>query len=176
MALANLTQSLIIAALLVMLVLGAFLYGWRTAFISMVAIVVSLFAALFVLYLRGATLNSMVLAGLVVALGIVVDDAVVDVENIMRRLRQNSSGGRTSTGGECHSGSFCRDAQFNFLRYTDYIAGNRAGLLYGRHVCRPLPTSGNLLFPRSVDCHGSGFDGYSRIELYASLQETAQCQ
>ncbi len=93
MALANLTQSLIIAALLVMLVLGAFLYGWRTALISLVAIVVSLFAALFVLYLRGATLNAMVLAGLVIALGIVVDDAVVDVENIMRRLRQNRQEG-----------------------------------------------------------------------------------
>jgi len=93
MAIANLTQSLIIAALLVVLVLGAFLYGWRTALISLVAIVVSLFAALFVLYLRGATLNSMVLAGLVIALGVVVDDAVVDVENIMRRLRQNREEG-----------------------------------------------------------------------------------
>jgi CzcA family heavy metal efflux pump len=93
MALANLTQSLIITALLVVLVLGAFLYGWRTALISLVAIVVSLFAALFVLYLRGSTLNSMVLAGLVIALGIVVDDAVVDVENIMRRLRQNRQEG-----------------------------------------------------------------------------------
>ncbi len=93
MAIANLTQSLIIAALLVVLVLGAFLYGWRTALISLVAIVVSLFAALFVLYLRGATLNSMVLAGLVIALGVVVDDAVVDVENIMRHLRQNRQEG-----------------------------------------------------------------------------------
>jgi Cu/Ag efflux pump CusA len=93
MALANLTQSLMIAALLVVLALGVFLYGWRTALISLVAIVVSLFAALFVLYLRGATLNSMVLAGLVIALGIVVDDAVVDVENIMRRLRQNRQEG-----------------------------------------------------------------------------------
>ena len=93
MAIANLTQSLIIAALLVVLVLGAFLYGWRTALIGLVAIVVSLFAALYVLYLRGATLNSMVLAGLMIALGIVVDDAVVDVENIMRRLRQNRQEG-----------------------------------------------------------------------------------
>jgi multidrug efflux pump subunit AcrB len=89
MALANLTQSLIIAALLVVLILGMFLYGWRTALISLAAIVVSLFAALFVLYLRGATLNSMVLAGLVIALGIVFDEEVVDVENIMRRLRKN---------------------------------------------------------------------------------------
>ncbi|HLO33001.1 MAG TPA: efflux RND transporter permease subunit [Anaerolineales bacterium] len=93
MAINNLTRSLMITALLVVLILGVFLYGWRTAFISLVAIMIALFAALFVLYLRGATLNTMVLAGLVIALGIVVDDAVVDVENIMRRLRQNRQEG-----------------------------------------------------------------------------------
>ncbi|HSB01571.1 MAG TPA: efflux RND transporter permease subunit, partial [Anaerolineales bacterium] len=93
MALANLGRTLVIAALLVALVLGIFLYGWRTAFISLVAIVVSLFAALFVLYLRGETLNSMVLAGLVIALGLVIDDAMVDVERITQRLRQNSQQG-----------------------------------------------------------------------------------
>ena len=89
MALANLSRSLVIAAILVALVLGVFLYGWRTALISLVAIVVSLFAALFVLHLRGETLNSMVLAGLVIALGLVIDDAIVDVELITQRLRQN---------------------------------------------------------------------------------------
>jgi len=93
MALANLGRTLVIAALLVALVLGIFLYGWRTALISLVAIVVSLFAALFVLYLRGETLNSMVLAGLVIALGLVIDDAVVDVERITQLLRQNRQQG-----------------------------------------------------------------------------------
>ena len=92
-AMANLTQALVIAALLMVLVLGAFLYGWRTALISLVAIVVSMFAALAVLYLRGATLNTMVLAGLVIALGIVIDEAVVDLEHIIRHLRQNFSVG-----------------------------------------------------------------------------------
>lgn len=93
MVMTNLTRSLVLAALLIVLVLGIFLYGWRTAFISLAVIVASFFAAMFVLYLRGATLNTMVLAGLVIALGIVVDDAVVDVENIMRRLRQNQQEG-----------------------------------------------------------------------------------
>jgi len=93
MALANLGRTLVIAALLVALVLGIFLYGWRTALISLVAIVVSLFAALFVLYLRGGTLNAMVLAGLVIALGLVIDDAIVDVERITQRLRQNRQQG-----------------------------------------------------------------------------------
>ncbi|RPJ25592.1 MAG: efflux RND transporter permease subunit [Chloroflexi bacterium] len=93
MALANIGRTLVLAALLVALVLGVFLYGWRTALVSLVAIVVSLFAALFVLYLRGETLNSMVLAGLVIALGLVIDDAIVDVERITQRLRQNSQQG-----------------------------------------------------------------------------------
>lgn len=88
MAIANLTRTLVIGAVLAVLVLGAFLYGWRTALISLVAIPLSLVAALLVLYLRGATLNTVVLAGLVVALGIVIDDAVVDVEHFLRRLRQ----------------------------------------------------------------------------------------
>lgn len=93
MALANLGRTLVIAALLVALILGIFLYGWRTALISLIAIVVSLFAALFVLYLRGQTLNSMVLAGLIISLGLVIDDAIVDVERITQRLRQNHQQG-----------------------------------------------------------------------------------
>jgi len=88
-AISNLSRTLVIAALLVVLVLGAFLYGWRTALISLAAIIVSLFAALFVLYMRGETLNAMVIAGLAVALGVVIDDAIIDVERIMQRLRQN---------------------------------------------------------------------------------------
>jgi CzcA family heavy metal efflux pump len=93
MAIANLSRTLIVSSLLVVLVLGIFLYGWRTALISLVAVVMSLFAALFVLYTRGATMNAMVLAGLAVALGIVIDDAVVDIQRVMQRLRENRQQG-----------------------------------------------------------------------------------
>ncbi len=88
MSIDNLTIALLIAALLVILVLFAFLYEWRTALISCTAIPLSLMSAMMVLYFRGITINTMVLAGLVIALGAVVDDAIVDVENIVRRLRQ----------------------------------------------------------------------------------------
>ena len=84
----NLTQALLIGILLVILIIIAFLFEWRTAFISLIAIPLSLVAAILVLDLRGATINVMVLAGLVVAIGVVVDDAIIDVENIVRRLRQ----------------------------------------------------------------------------------------
>lgn len=93
MAISNLTRTLVIGAVLVVLVLGVFLYGWRTALISLVAIPLALVAALLVLYLREATFNAVVLAGLVIALGLIIDDAIVDVEHFMWRLRQPASAG-----------------------------------------------------------------------------------
>src|SRR3954453_14335782 len=86
-AIHNLTLALLLGCLLVIAVLTAFLFQWRTALISLVAIPLSLMAALLVLYLRGDTINTMILAGLAIAVGVVVDDAIIDVENIWRRLR-----------------------------------------------------------------------------------------
>lgn len=97
-AIRHLTSSLLLGALLVLLVLGLFLYDWRSALISVITMPLSLVAAGLVLYARGATINTMVLAGLVIALGAIVDDAIVDVENIVRRLRQHRlSGSNRST-------------------------------------------------------------------------------
>ena len=68
--------------------------------ISCTAIPLSLMSAMMALYLRGTTINTMVLAGLVIAVGAVVDDAIVDIENIVRRLRQDPREGRkTPIGG-----------------------------------------------------------------------------
>jgi CzcA family heavy metal efflux pump len=95
----NLSRTLLIGCLLVIVVLGGFLFEWRTALISLVAIPLSLVAAGLVLYYRGSTINTMVLAGLVIAVGVVVDDAIIDVENIVRRLRQHrNEGSDRSTG------------------------------------------------------------------------------
>lgn len=89
-ALGNLSHSMLIGCVLVVCVLLLFLFDWRCAVISATAIPLSLLAAIMVLYYRGGTVNTMVLAGLVIALGEVVDDAIIDVENIMRRLRLNA--------------------------------------------------------------------------------------
>jgi CzcA family heavy metal efflux pump len=86
-AIHNLSRALLLGSLLVILILVVFLYDWRAAVISAVAIPLSLLAAGFVLYVRGATINTMILAGLVISVGVVVDDAIIDVENIVRRLR-----------------------------------------------------------------------------------------
>jgi CzcA family heavy metal efflux pump len=93
----NLTLSLLIGALLVILVLGSFLFEWRTALISLISIPLSLVAAGLVLYARGQSVNVMVLAGFVIALGVVVDDAIIDIENIWRRLRQHRAENSTKS-------------------------------------------------------------------------------
>jgi len=85
----NLSHAMLVGCVLVILVLVSFLFDWRTALISITAIPLSLVSATLVLYYLGATLNTMIIAGLVIALGEVVDDAIIDVENILRRLRLN---------------------------------------------------------------------------------------
>jgi len=98
LAISNLTQALVLGFILVVVILGLFLFEWRVALISLLTIPLSLVATLLVLYWRGATINTMTLAGLVIALGAVVDDAIIDVENITRRLREERlSGGGQST-------------------------------------------------------------------------------
>ncbi len=88
-ALANLRSSLTIGAVLVVIVILLFLFDFRTAAISCSAIPLSLLAAVTVMIHMGYTLNTMTLGGLAIAIGEVVDDAVIDVENILRRLREN---------------------------------------------------------------------------------------
>ncbi len=85
----NVRTSLLIGAALVVLVLFLFLFNLRTAAISCAAIPLSLLSAITVLGHFGYSLNTMTMGGLAIAIGEVVDDAVIDVENIFRRLREN---------------------------------------------------------------------------------------
>jgi Cu/Ag efflux pump CusA len=94
----NLTLALVVGLVLVVLLIGLFLFDWRAALIGLVTVPLSLVAAVLVLDLRGATFNTMVLAGLVVALAVVVDDAIVDVDNLKRRLRQRREAGEDAGG------------------------------------------------------------------------------
>ncbi|MGH9148522.1 MAG: efflux RND transporter permease subunit, partial [Vicinamibacterales bacterium] len=84
----NLSLALLIGAVLVTGAFCAFLLSWRSALISSVATLLSVIAAGTVLYLRGVTLDFVTLAGFMIALGVVIDDAIVDVQHIGRRLRQ----------------------------------------------------------------------------------------
>lgn len=85
----NIRNALLLGGVLVIAVLFLFLFDLRTAAISVAAIPLSLLAGVVVLERLGLALNTMTLGGLAIAIGAVVDDAVIDVENILRRLREN---------------------------------------------------------------------------------------
>ena len=85
----NVTRALIEGAVLVVVILFLFLGSLRTTLISVVAIPLSLFGSLVVLYVLGMDINTMTLGGLCIAIGSLVDDAIIDVENVYKRLRQN---------------------------------------------------------------------------------------
>ncbi|MBA2685868.1 MAG: efflux RND transporter permease subunit [Gemmatimonadaceae bacterium] len=90
-ALLNVEHSLLIGGSLVAVVLLLFLADFRAAAVSLTAIPLSLLAAIVVLDMLGLTINTLTLGGLAIAIGEVVDDAIIDVENIGRRLRENRS-------------------------------------------------------------------------------------
>ncbi len=94
-AMANLGTALLFSAALVVLVIFAFLWEWRVALVCVLIIPLSILFTLLVLNVQGATLNVMVVAALVISIDAVVDDAVVGVENTMRRLREAKREGRS---------------------------------------------------------------------------------
>ena len=89
----NVGHSLLFGALLVVAVVVLFLANWRTSAIALTAIPLSLLAAVTVMDQRGLSLNTMTLGGLAIAIGLLVDDAIIVVENIYRRLRENKHRG-----------------------------------------------------------------------------------
>ncbi len=90
-SLGNLTEAMAIGCALVTMVLILFTRDWRSATISLTAIPLSLLGAALMLSWWNISINTMVIAGLVIALGEIVDDAIIDVENIGRRLRLNAA-------------------------------------------------------------------------------------
>ncbi len=90
-ALKDLGQALAIGSLLILITLFVFLRNWRTVAISFVTIPLSLLAAIMVLDYRGETLNTLTLGGFAVALGVLVDDAIIGIENVVRRLHLNAT-------------------------------------------------------------------------------------
>ncbi len=153
-AIDNLTSALFLGALLVVVILLLFLFEWRSAVISAVAIPLSLLGALTVMDIRNTTVNTMVLAGLVIAVGVVVDDAIIDIENIVRRLRQHRAEGGSTTV-PCRPRGVGGGAQRDHLRHVDQRRGGRAGVLPRRaHRCL-LPAARAVVLPGRA-----GLDGH----------------
>src|SRR5215831_11591094 len=99
-AIDNVQRALAEGGLLVAVVLFLFLWNFRTTFISLLAIPLSLVAAVITMTYFGISINTMTLGGLAIAIGELVDDAIIDVENVFRRLRQNASWGFPETVAE----------------------------------------------------------------------------
>ena len=87
-SISNLSRALAIGAVLVMLVIGAYLSNWRSAVVGAVSLPIAFFVVVLGLRLSGATINTMVLAGLIVALAVVIDTAVLDAQQLRDRLRE----------------------------------------------------------------------------------------
>jgi CzcA family heavy metal efflux pump len=92
----NIGLAAIIGAALLLLAFAAFVFRWRAAVIGLVAIPLSVVVAALVLYAFGTTMNAMLLAGLVAALAVVIDESVVGVDNSARRIRRARAGARAS--------------------------------------------------------------------------------
>lgn len=90
-ALGNVGKHLIESVVLVVILLTLFLLNPRTTFISVIALPLSVLAGVVVLHWTGASINTMTLGGLAIAIGALVDDAIIDVENVYRRLRQRAA-------------------------------------------------------------------------------------
>lgn len=86
----NLQSVLLEGIFFVIIILFLFLMEWRTTLISVITIPLSLLASIVVLYVTGFSINTMTLGGLAIAVGVLVDDAIVDVENVYKRLQQNA--------------------------------------------------------------------------------------
>ncbi len=95
-AVGNLSMAVIIGAILAIVALFAFLFNWRTALIGTTAILISMIVAGTVLYLSEVTINMLIVAGLLIAIGAIVDDAIIHTENIVRRLRQDRKDGNNT--------------------------------------------------------------------------------
>ncbi|MCC8146818.1 MAG: CusA/CzcA family heavy metal efflux RND transporter, partial [Bacteroidales bacterium] len=85
----NVSRALVEGAIFVIIILFLFLGSFRTTIISVIAIPLSLLGAVIVMYFLGMNINTMSLGGMCIAIGSLVDDAIIDVENVYKRLRQN---------------------------------------------------------------------------------------
>ena len=161
-SISNLTDALLLGTLLVILVLVAFLFEWRAAVISLAAIPLSLMAAALVLYATGATINTMVLAGFVISVGVVVDDAIIDIENIVAPPSPEPNLRVAQAGHLGGARGVARGAARDRLRDAHHRPRRHAGLLHHERLGRVLPAARDVVRPRGPGVDGGRAHGHAR--------------
>ena len=175
-AIHNLTFAVLLGCILVVFVLIAFLFQWRAAFVSLMAIPLSLAAAAVVLDAEGATINTMILAGFGVAVGVVVDDAIIDMENIVRRLRNWRAAGRRTTPAAPAARLLARGPHGDPVRDPDQHRRGAAGGVRRRPDRVVLPPAGGRLRARGAGVDGGGADRHAGAGDGADAERAAQSE
>ena len=167
LALRNITTSLLLGAVLVAVVLLLFLADARAAAISLTAIPLSLLAAILALDYLGFGINTLTLGGLAIALGEVVDDAIIDVENIARRLRENRLRPEPRAGRARRARRLTRGPEQRGVRHVRRGAGFRPGAAPDRRAGRAVPAARPRLHPGDPGLARRGADGHPRADACA---------
>ena len=141
----NVIDALRDGSILVVIILFLFLLNFRTTFITLTAIPLSIVVTGLVFKWFGMSINTMTLGGLAVAIGELVDDAIVDVENIFRRLRENRHSAHPKPPLACRLRGQQRGPQFDRLQHDPGGAGVRAPVRHGRHGRTTLHAAGHCL-------------------------------
>ncbi len=175
-AVENLSHALLIGCGLVVVILVLFLFDWRTAVISLTAIPLSLISAVVILTWLGITLNTMVIAGLVIALGEVVDDAIIDVENIVRRLRLNAQLANPKSPFRVVVDASLEVRSAVVFATMIVIIVFPADFLSDWNRWRILPASGTCLHPGDSRFVNGGADRHTSLVLYAFGGRIAHAQ
>ncbi len=160
----NITLVLIIAIALLALGLAALLFQWRTLLIALVTLPVSMVTAALVLDILGETFNAISFAGLAVALAVVIDDAVVSVGNVARRLRESRAAKSDGIGGRHRARGLARDAQPARLRDPDRAARGRPDRRHGRTAGRVLRAAGDRIRARRRRGDAGRADAHAGLE------------